>query len=71
MVILVRGWVNVQSCCETTVALETEALVIAFDFGSCRCGIGVAGEAFNFLAADTAGTRDDGFGGARRRLVAC
>lgn len=50
MVVGVRGWVNVEGGSEAAVTLETQALVVAFDFRPFRVWVGIACEASDLLS---------------------
>lgn len=63
MVVSMRSWINVERGSQASVALLSQAFVVAFDLGSRRLGVGAAGKASNFLLAET--TRTCNFGPAR------
>lgn len=64
------GGVDVESGGEATVALVTEAFVVALEGRAVGGGVGAAGEALGLLLVFAAGAGDGDLGGAGGRFVA-
>src|SRR5262245_10475243 len=70
VVVGVRRGVDVEGGCETSVTLQPEAFIIAFDFWPCGSWVRAAGKTFDFLLPPTTRAANYRFRTAGRGLIA-